>query len=204
MRTRASRRVSIGTIALVASLSACHAPRTRPVLSTEVAVGSTERGAWTRSGTREIRPGDALPQKLRAAAGTSFGLAQWVETFSQRGRSGSTTLAAFGTPGGTVFGSGPAQLDADLGPVDLGYPLLIDLGAGDAPYDDGVATIHAEERKRGGFSDSIIQMMWRERLSPQTSIHTGAALQRFQDLGILDGLSDAEFAWAVVGLQFTF
>ncbi len=103
-----------------------------------------------------------------------------------------------------LLGEGPAQLDPGLGPVDLGYPLLVDLGAGDAPYDDGVETIHAEENKRGGFSDTVIQMHWRHQLGPEMSFHGGASMFRYQDLGILDGLSDARFGWAVLGIQFRF
>lgn len=98
----------------------------------------------------------------------------------------------------------PIQLDPSLGPVDLGYPILVDLGAGDAPYDDGVRTIHGEEIKRGGFSDSVIQIQWRQPVVPGWSITGGASMFREQDLGILDGLETARFGWALLGVMGSF
>lgn len=97
------------------------------------------------------------------------------------------------------MGSGVRQLDPDLGPMDLGYPLLVDFGAGEAPYDDGVPTIHGVELTRSGFSDSVLQAAWREQWSPQSMIHVTIAFTRHQDLGIMDGLDDTRFAWCVVG-----
>ena len=35
----------------------------------------------------------------------------------------------------SAFGTGTTQLNPALGPVDLGWPLLVDLGAGETPYD---------------------------------------------------------------------
>ena len=103
-----------------------------------------------------------------------------------------------------VAGDRPLQLDPVMGPVDLGYPLLVDLGAGDAPYDDGVETIHAVEAKRGGFSDTVIQLKWRESIRPGWSITGGASMFRQQDLGILDGLGTARFGWATLGIAMRF
>lgn len=103
-----------------------------------------------------------------------------------------------------VAGDRPLQLDPVMGPVDLGYPLLVDLGAGEAPYDDGVETIHAVEAKRGGFSDTVIQLKWRESIRPGWSITGGASMFRQQDLGILDGLGTARFGWATLGIAMRF
>lgn len=104
---------------------------------------------------------------------------------------------------GGVLGAGPVQLDADAGPVDLGYPLLVDLGAGDAPYDDGVLPLAADGVKRGGFSDSVIRVTWRERFAPSASLTGGAAFLRHQDIGILDGLPEARFGFLVLGVEIT-
>lgn len=101
----------------------------------------------------------------------------------------------------SLLGHGSLQLDAEAGPVDLGYPLLIDLGAGHAPYDDGVAPLAAEPLGRGGFSDSVIRFTWRERIAPATSLTGGAAFLRNQDSSVLEGLSDARFGFVVLGVE---
>lgn len=127
--------------------------------------------------------------------------------FSRWGRVGATAITAaspLGDIAGEIAGEGPVQLDPGLGPVDLGYPLLVDLGAGDAPYDDGVETIHAVEVKRGGFSDTVIQVQWREPIHPGWSITGGACLFREQDLSILDGMETARFGWAILGVAGRF
>jgi hypothetical protein len=106
-----------------------------------------------------------------------------------------------------VLGSsdaGAQQLNPELGPVDLGYPLLVDLGAGEAPYDDGVPTIHGVEITRGGFSDALLQASWRETVTRSSMLHTTIAVSRFQDVGMLDGLSDMRFAWVVFGWKISF
>lgn len=103
-----------------------------------------------------------------------------------------------------ALGEGQKQLDPELGPMDLGYPLLIDLGAGEAPYDDGVPTIHGVELTRGGFSDTVLQASWRESYTRTTMLHATVAWSRFQDLGILDGLEDMRFAWVVIGWKASF
>ncbi len=102
------------------------------------------------------------------------------------------------------LGDGQKQLDPEMGPMDLGYPLLIDLGAGEAPYDDGVPTIHGVELTRGGFSDAVLQASWRESLTPTSMWHATVAVSRYQDLGILDGVEDMRFAWVVLGWKASF
>lgn len=116
----------------------------------------------------------------------------------------SSTTPAPGSPTsdpGAFDGGGPLQLDATLGPVDLGYRVLVDLGAGEAPYDDAVSPIHSVEPRRGGFSDSVIQVSLRESLGPHLRLHGTAAVSRTQELSLLDSLPEADFTWFVVGLQ---
>lgn len=98
-----------------------------------------------------------------------------------------------------TLGSGTTQLNPELGPMDLGYPLLIDLGAGEAPYDDGVRTIHGVELTRGGFSDAVVQASWRESVTPSSMLHATVALTRLQDLGLIEGAAEMRFTWLVVG-----
>lgn len=100
-----------------------------------------------------------------------------------------------------LLGEGLTQLDAARGPVDLGYPLLIDLGAGDAPYDDGVAPLGADGLGRSGFSDSVMRFTWREWFAPSAAFTGGAAFLRNQDATVLEGLSDTRFGFAVVGVE---
>ncbi|MEL6430095.1 MAG: hypothetical protein AAFZ87_16740 [Planctomycetota bacterium] len=100
-----------------------------------------------------------------------------------------------------LLGSGLTQLDAARGPVDLGYPLLVDLGAGDAPYDDGVAPLDADGLGRSGFSDSVMRFTWREWFAPSAAFTGGAAFLRNQDATVLEGLSDTRFGFVVVGLE---
>lgn len=146
-----------------------------------------------------------LPPSQPQGEGTWTGSEQDVPAIEgeleMRGRVDATLAAATLSE---ISGERPLQLDPDMGPVDLGYALLVDLGAGDAPYDDGVETIHAVEAKRGGFSDTVIQLKWRESIRPGLSITGGASLFREQDLGILDGLGTARFGWATLGIAMRF
>lgn len=102
-----------------------------------------------------------------------------------------------------TLGSGRTQLDPELGPMDLGYPLLIDLGAGEAPYDDGVRTIHSVEMTRAGFSDALLQASWREAITTSSMLHATVAMTRFQDLGMLEGADEMRFAWFVLGWKIS-
>lgn len=104
----------------------------------------------------------------------------------------------------SAFGSGTTQLNPALGPVDLGWPLLIDLGAGETPHDDGIRPFDVLEPTRSGFSDSVIQASWRESLSTSSKIHATVAVTRFQDLGLIDGAGDMRFTWFVVGIKAFF
>ena len=193
------------TLICLLSLSAvsCGGPSLRPVVGVEPIVADA---VWSQDERFERPPEavDAADLARRLQSIESWILSDMVDPGAGGRAPDATVPVDAGRATSPWVGRGPAQLDPGLGPVDLGYPILIDLGAGDAPYDDGVRTIHGVETKRGGFSDTIIQMQWRQTVSPMASVHTGAALQRFQDLGILDGLSDAKFAWAIVGLQLRF
>jgi len=105
---------------------------------------------------------------------------------------------------GLIGNDGPMQLDPDQGPVDLGLAVHVNLGAGEAPFDDAMHTIHPDGPGRTGFSDSVLQFSWRERMGETFGLHGTAALSRYQDLTIIDSLEDAELAWVVVGVHAAF
>lgn len=99
---------------------------------------------------------------------------------------------------------GPKQLDPELGPIDLGLRLAVNFGANEAPYDDAMPTVHAVVPGKPGFSDSVLQLSWRERIGSTYSLHGTAAYTRFQDIAIVEGISDARFAFFVVGVHASF
>jgi hypothetical protein len=90
------------------------------------------------------------------------------------------------------------------GRVDLGLPLLVDFGVVEAPYDDGAAPFDREALGSGGFSGSVLSLLWRRPLPRGLVLQGQACLVRDQDLGLLDGLGDARFAFAVLGISVSF
>ncbi|MEM6673592.1 MAG: hypothetical protein AAF726_12170 [Planctomycetota bacterium] len=98
----------------------------------------------------------------------------------------------------------PQQLDPEQGPVDLGLKLMVNFGSREAPYDDAMPPIEGMVVGRPGFSDSVLQVTWRERVGENYGFHGTAALTRFQDLAIVEGIADAEFAWFVLGVHASF
>lgn len=186
----------LGVLAVCVSFVGCVSNQTRAVVDARPRV---ERVVWTLDERVLEKPQGEAASEVSARDA-------WREVASSiAGRGAAGVAKEASSPGELeLLGEGPSQLDPGLGPVDLGYPLLVDLGAGDAPYDDGVETIYAEEKKRGGFSDTVIQVHWRHRLGPALSFHGGASMFRYQDLGIIEGLSDARFGWAVLGIQLQF
>lgn len=83
-------------------------------------------------------------------------------------------------------------------------PLLIDLGAGEFPYDDEIHPLDETEPLRGGLSSSVIQLSWRGQLDGPLGLHGTAAVVRTQDEAILDALGDARYGWLAVGFHTTF
>lgn len=102
--------------------------------------------------------------------------------------------------------SDEVDLASDTGParVELGLPFLLDFGVGEAPYDDGTAPLHRGGLGSGGFSGSVMSVIWRRPLPRGLVLQGQACLVRDQDLSLLDGLGDARFGFAVVGLSFSF
>ena len=80
----------------------------------------------------------------------------------------------------------------------------LDLGAGQAPFDDAVPDNALLPEASRGFSDSLIQLTIEEPVAPGLRLVGGVAAMRYQDEPLLDGLREAEFAWIAVGIAIRF
>lgn len=192
----------LALLGAAAWFSSCATCRNRPVQASVSSVGVRENGV-------QVERGDALTGNLSTPASHSETVSPLeqgpVPDLAQR----IETLVAWqpvGPPEAPVDPlDGEVQIpDPDKAPVDMGLPFQLDLGAGEAPYDDGVRALHVNTPGRPGFSDSVIQLTWRERVSEDLGLHGTAAMLRFQDIAIIDGLADAEFGWFVLGVHTTF
>ena len=85
-----------------------------------------------------------------------------------------------------------------------GWPLEVDLGAGEFPYDDGMHPVDGSPSGQAGFSSSIIRFTWRESLSGPFGVHGTAALARAQEDPLLDALTEMRLSWLAVGLHASF
>jgi len=90
------------------------------------------------------------------------------------------------------------------GPPELGLPFQIDFGVGEAPYDDGTLPRHRGGLGRGGFSDTVLSLVWLQPVGSGLALRAHAALAREQDLALLEGLAGAQFAFAAFGLSVSF
>lgn len=187
-----------GLLVCAVASSSCSTPRTRPVLDVVPVV--------TRVEITTDASVDALAFSLEDEAEPATPDSALDVAFEDVvARTTGARTSTGGPDFERLFGDkGPTQLDPDLGPVDLGLAVQVNLGAGEAPYDDAVAPIHAVVPGRSGFSDSVLQFSYRERLGRTYGLHGTAALTRFQDVAIIDGISDAEFAWFVLGVHASF
>lgn len=85
-----------------------------------------------------------------------------------------------------------------------GWPLEVDLGTGEFPYDDTMHPVDGAALGRAGFSNSIIRLTWRESLAGPFGVHGTAALSRAQDDPLLETLSDMRLSWLAVGVHASF
>ncbi len=196
MEPRRTTAWSPGSLARIAAalcalgLGSCQGTRVRAVVHDRPLIDATE----VEAGPIESPPVQQFEAGLEVEVPAIEG------AFETLGRVG---VAAAAATLAEVSGDRPFQLDAVMGALGLDYPLLLDLGAGSGS-DDGVETIHAVEAKRSDFSDTVIQLKWRESIRPGWSITGGACMFRQQDLGILDGLGAARFGWATLGIAMRF
>lgn len=103
----------------------------------------------------------------------------------------------------------PARGDASIGvspdemSVSLGG-LRFDLGAGHAPYDDGIPSNDLHFWKPEGFSDSLLRVSFEQPLLPWASLTGTASATRFQEEMLLDAVLGAEVAWFTIGIHIRF
>jgi hypothetical protein len=81
--------------------------------------------------------------------------------------------------------------------------IIIDLGVGEAPYDDGFLDYEMDFSPLVGFSDALMQLEYRARIQPGTSIFGIAAMNRVQDDTILQAMGQNDWAWFGMGVQIS-
>ncbi|MDF1837951.1 MAG: hypothetical protein P1V35_08785, partial [Planctomycetota bacterium] len=105
----------------------------------------------------------------------------------------------------TGVGAGTTVDDLVMGPP-LPVPsseLIIDLGVGEAPYDDGFFDYALDYSPLVGFSDALMQLEYRAQLRPGTSVFGIAAMHRVQDETIMQAMDQNDWAWIAMGVQFS-
>ena len=190
-----------GALGLGLILASCAAPRTRPVVDVELLVTRVEVVTSLDSDAMSIAESVGAEARPVPVSPVPDNLAALMEAAA---RTRDDALGA-ARPFDKMMGNdGPTQLDPEQGPIDLGLRVHINFGASQAPYDDAMQPIHGVVPGRSGFSDSVLQLSWRERVGDGYGVHGTAAITRFQDEAIVDGLSDAEFTWFVFGIHSSF
>ncbi len=98
----------------------------------------------------------------------------------------------------------------DRGPLDLTTPtfmpsaeVIVDMGIGEAPYDDGFLDYALDYSPLVGFSVSIMQLEYRARVQPGVSVFGIAAMNRIQDETIMHAMNENDWAWVSVGVQLS-
>lgn len=104
--------------------------------------------------------------------------------------------------GGSRRGRDPGSASGRPTPGWAG--LRLDLGAGQAPYDDAPPTYALLPTGSGGFSGSLVRVVYEGTPVGGVSFQGGVAASRFQDEPLMSGLRDAELAWLSFGLRFRF
>lgn len=88
-------------------------------------------------------------------------------------------------------------------PVTLdGFTL--DLGVGEAPYDDGPMPIDPMRSGRPGFSDALIRVSYEHSIGDGAFLVGSASAFRVQDKQIFTALQDLDMSWAVIGIRLSF
>jgi hypothetical protein len=90
------------------------------------------------------------------------------------------------------------------GGVDVGLPLRVHLGAGEAPYDDGIRPLHGGCAAPPGFSDSVLSLQWVQDLGGGLAVEGRASFVREQDVPLAESLPDARLSFVVLGVRLSF
>ncbi|MEZ6017696.1 MAG: hypothetical protein R3F49_21490 [Planctomycetota bacterium] len=169
----------------------CRAQENRAALADPAAneVAALLRGCWHR-------PGDVQVTLLTVEEGARRSDSDRLDLGPKR------AVADLDGPSGSheidlLFDDGPLQ-------ADVGLPVTVNFGVGEAPYDDGTLPIHRGCVGPGGFSDSILSVVWQQPLPGRVAFEGRAAMVRDQDRTIFESLSDAHFAFAVLGFSVSF
>lgn len=111
---------------------------------------------------------------------------------------------------GVISDGSHHSLESISGDLDLVTPnfrpvsqIIIDLGVGEAPYDDGFLDYALDFSPLVGFSDALMQLEYRAQLQPGTSVFGIAAMNRVQDETILQAMGENDWAWFAFGVQFS-
>ena len=100
--------------------------------------------------------------------------------------------------------------EVNFGIEDLGGSILVgdaigfDFGSGIPAYDEAAGSYDVLPDGRSGFSDSLLQLSWQKSLAPGATLVGTMAATRFQDVAVLESLSEPDLAWVSVGLRFSF
>ncbi|MFT4647259.1 MAG: hypothetical protein ACI9X4_000469 [Glaciecola sp.] len=97
----------------------------------------------------------------------------------------------------------PADMDMSMPSRLPASEIIIDLGVGEAPYDDGFFDYALDYSPLVGFSDALMQLEYRARIRPGTSVFGIAAMNRIQDETILQAMDQNDWAWIAMGVQFS-
>jgi hypothetical protein len=141
--------------------------------------------------------------KHKASIPSTFLLA--VTTVVEVTEAGRTPLADAANYSVGVSGWEPTPADMDMSMPDRlsASEIIIDLGVGEAPYDDGFFDYALDYSPLVGFSDALMQLEYRARIRPGTSVFGIAAMKRIQDETIMQAMDQNDWAWIAVGVQFS-
>ncbi|MCA9002488.1 MAG: hypothetical protein KDB61_11225 [Planctomycetes bacterium] len=104
-------------------------------------------------------------------------------------------------PSGWAHTSG--DLEWDIPPVLPSSAIVVDLGVGEAPYDDGFLDYEMDFSPLVGFSDALMQLEYRTQIRPGASLFGIAAMNRVQDDSILQAMGQSDWAWFAMGVELS-
>ncbi len=108
-----------------------------------------------------------------------------------------------GLMGEVAEGTAPEDLDMALPDPLPNSEIIIDLGVGEAPYDDGFLDYALDYSPLVGFSDALMQLEYRAQIRPGTSVFGIAAMNRIQDETIMQAMGQNDWAWIAMGVQIS-
>lgn len=80
--------------------------------------------------------------------------------------------------------------------------LVLYLGAGEVPYDDGLHPNDLQFTETTGFSDSSVHLGYEATLVNRVSWFSNVYATRYQSQSLVETIEDGRVAWVTVGLRF--